>query len=86
MKLQTKKKWIAKLLVFAILVSACSIGNFDVTAKAADIQNFQITGTYQQTEARTMLAMINNFRTGKDACQWNENNTEQVPITGLEGL
>ena len=86
MKLQTKKKWIAKLLVFAILVSACSIGNFDVTAKAADIQNFQITGTYQQTEARTMLAMINNFRTGKDAWQWNENDTEKVPITGLEGL
>lgn len=86
MKLQTKKKGIAKLLICAILITVCNIGNCNITAKAADIQNFQITGTYQQTEARTMLTMINSFRTGEDAWQWNENDTEKVPITELKEL
>lgn len=85
MKQHTKKKWLARLLVFAMLISVLSVGSFD-TARAADIQNFQITGTYGQTEARSMLAMVNTFRTGNDAWQWNENDTEKVQVSGLSAL
>lgn len=82
MKLSTTKKWLAKLLILAMLVSVCSTANFNITASAADTQDFQITGTYGQTEARTMLAMINDFRTGKDAWQWDEADNEKVQVNG----
>lgn len=32
---------------------------------------------YGQTEARTMLKMINNFRTGNEAWVWNEENNKK---------
>lgn len=82
MKQSTTKKWLAKLLILAMLVSVCSTANFNITASAADTQDFQITGTYGQTEARTMLAMINDFRTGKDAWQWDEADNEKVQVNG----
>ena len=86
MKQPVKKKWLAGLLVFAMLISVFSFGSIPVTASAADSQNFQITGTYRQTQARTMLSMINAFRTGKDAWQWNEDDSEKVQVTGLLAL
>ncbi len=39
--------------------------------------------TYHQTEARKMLEMINEFRTGEDAWYWNEDNTEKIYATDL---
>lgn len=86
MKHQVKKKWLAGLLVLVMLVSVCGFSSPAVIAKAADIQNFQVTGTYRQSEARTMLSMINAFRTGNDAWQWNEDDSEKVQITGLLAL
>lgn len=86
MKQQIKRKWLAKFLAFAMIICTCSLGNGNITARAAEVQYFQVTGTYRQTEARTMLAMINSFRTGSDAWQWNENNTEKVQVTGLSEL
>ena len=37
---------------------------------AGEICQVQYDVTYGQTEARTMLAMINDFRTGGDAWYW----------------
>lgn len=86
MRQHVKRKWLAMFLVFTMMIGVCSLGNVNITAHAADIRYFQVTGTYRQTEARTMLAMINRFRTGSDAWQWNENNTEKVQVTGLSEL
>lgn len=86
MKQWVKKKWLAGLLALTMLISACGISGMEITAHAADAQSFQITGTYKQTEARTMLAMINAFRTGKDAWQWNEDDSEKVQVSGLLAL
>ena len=85
MRQQTAKRWLAKLLVFIMLISVCGTIS-PVRAKAADTLDIKVTGTYGQTEARTMLSMMNAFRTGSDAWQWNESDTEKVAITGLSAL
>ncbi len=38
---------------------------------------------YKQTEARKMLTLVNNFRTGNDTWVWNENNSEKIYYSGL---
>jgi uncharacterized protein YkwD len=50
-----------------------------------------LSGTYRKSEARSMLAMINEFRTGSDAWCWNSDNTtktvyNQAGGTQLEAL
>lgn len=45
---------------------------------AADTMTPEITVRYGQTEARSMLDMINDFRTGNEAWCWNNDNTEKV--------
>ena len=42
--------------------------------------------TYGQTEARSMLAMINEFRTGGDAWFWNSDDSAKVYLTNLQPL
>ena len=37
-------------------------------------------------EARSMLNMINEFRTGSDAWYWNKDNTTWTTVTGLKKL
>ena len=49
------------------------------TSFAADnIQTVYMDVTYGQTEARSMLNMINEFRTGNEAWVWNESNDKQI--------
>ncbi len=38
------------------------------------------------SDARSMLTLINNFRTGSDAWYWNETDTAKVPVSGLATL
>ncbi len=40
--------------------------------------------TYYQSDARTVLDMINEFRTGDDAWCWNEDDTEKIYYTDLK--
>lgn len=42
--------------------------------------------TYGQTEARTMLDMVNDFRTGEDAWAWDQTDSKKVYYTGLSTL
>lgn len=86
MKQQTKKKWLAKLLIFAMLISTCIVGDLNITANAADIETYQYSGSYGQTEARSMLAMINDFRTGSDTWYWNPDNTTKTQLPDLTPL
>ena len=53
---------------------------------AGETYQVQYDVTYGQTEARTMLEMVNEFRTGGDAWCWDKTNTEKVQVTGLKPL
>lgn len=49
-------------------------------------QSYTFTVNYGQTEARSMLSMVNSFRTGSDAWYWAENNTTKKYCKGLSKL
>ena len=49
-------------------------------------QSYTFTITYGQTEARSMLDMVNSFRTGSDAWYWNEDNATKTYCKGLPKL
>ena len=56
------------------------------TAAYAATTDLKIEVTYQQSTARQMLPMINEFRTGSDAWAWNSDNSEKIYYTGLSEL
>lgn len=72
-------------LLLTMLMCVCLIPA-DVLADSSATQTVGVDVTYGQTDARTMFAMINDFRTGKDAWAWNSDNTEKVSYTGLSKL
>lgn len=78
-----KRKWKSLVVFLAMMILSC-LGSIAVFA--ADTVTVGVTGTYGQSEARSMLAMINEFRTGKDAWAWNSANTEKVSYSGLGEL
>ena len=53
------------------------------SVKAEDVI---IEPVYDQTEVRSMLDSINEFRTGSDAWYWNSSDTEKVVLTDLQPL
>ena len=71
-------KVLAAAFLFALLIPVGMIN-----AKAQDII---IEPVYNQTEVRSMLESINEFRTGSDAWYWDSNDTEKVYVTGLSAL
>ena len=73
------RKWIALGMICVILCCAavsCAEGVFEAQATVA----------FGQSDARAMLALINDFRTGSDAWYWNEDNTEKIYQTNLQPL
>lgn len=48
--------------------------------------DYQIPVTYGQTEARSMLDMINDFRASNDAWYWNGDNETKTTCSGLQPL
>lgn len=78
------KKFVKCFLVVFILISfiipSC------LTASAADTTTITLEVKYGQTEARKMLDMINNFRTGSNAWEWNSSNTEKIYKKNLQKL
>lgn len=65
------------------LLTALFLGSLTASAEVSTVK---VKGRYGQTEARSMLAMINEFRTGSDAWYWNETNTEKIYERGLQPL
>ena len=59
-----------------------------LTTPAADgaLGSTTVTGKYHQTDARSMLSMINDFRTGSDAWVWNSDNTTKTTYSSLRTL
>ena len=75
------KKTFSVLLTVVIFVSCFSAG---LTAFANG--TIVLTGSYGQSEARSMLSMINDFRTGSDAWYLNEDNSTKTRCSNLEKL
>ncbi len=59
-------------VIFWVLMMFCSV-NKAVLAAENDVKTIQIDVKFGQTEARSMLEMINDFRTGEDAWALDEN-------------
>ena len=70
------RRWLAVMLA-AIMALGC------VTTVYAEPEEItvQLDVTYGQSEAREMLDMINEFRTGNDAWYWDEDNETQIKPT-----
>lgn len=73
-------------LVLAVLLAlGCS-----ATAFAADsgsgITTVRVNVTYGQTEARGMLELVNDFRTGDEAWYWKPGNEEKKVLTNLKEM
>lgn len=69
-----------------LLVLAFSVG-ISPGVFAEDYYTVRLDVQYGQTEARAMLDLINELRTGDNAWQWNEDNTQKVYLeTDLSAL
>lgn len=78
------KKKMVKTRILQILILSFTFLICEVPVKAAT-ETYKVKVTYQQSEARGMLDMVNDFRTGSDAWQWSESG-ERVEVTGLNPL
>lgn len=80
---KTKYRTTIALILILVLCMTCS----QVFAQSSGNSiSVNVKAVYGQTEARTMLKMINDFRTGPDAWAWNTNNTQKVSYSGLKPL
>lgn len=78
------KRFLSVLLSF---IMAISLSGMEMPVFAADgTVKVKMTGTYGQTEARKMLSMINEFRTGDDAWYWNSDDKTKTTCTDLKEL
>ena len=57
-----------------------------ITASAETFTDVNFEVTFCQEDARSMLAMINDFRQGSEAWAWSEDNSEKVYYNGLGKL
>ena len=79
----TKKiaKFILVVFIFiSLIIPSC------LTAAAAGTTEISLEVKYGQTEARSMLDMINSFRTGSEAWEWNSSNAEKIHKNNLSKL
>ncbi len=77
--MKTVKKTMMSLL--AVLITICLTA---IPASAEGISSYAVQVTHGQTEARSMLAMINEFRTDSEAWYWDSSNTNKVNATCQE--
>ena len=72
-------RWILLSMLAVLIFSARPV-------RAAGMTSVPVEFTYDQTEARKMLAMINDFRTGPNAYYLNEDNVTTTRVPGLAPL
>ena len=72
--------------IFVILLAVSLVFSSFAVCFAADIFSVEVPVTFQQTKARSMLAMINDFRASDDAWYWAENNTDKVICSNLSAF
>ena len=82
----TRKRGIAMVMAFALVFATFHVEALTATA-AGSTTEVIVTGTYDQTGARSMLNMINEFRTGSDAWYYtDETKTTKETLSNLQGL
>lgn len=81
MKAMLKRK---ALFIMMLILAFAMTGNMTFAADGK-IQ-VSITAQYGQTEARTMLSMINSFRTGNEAWAWDKTDSNKVQYKDLKNL
>ena len=72
-----------KALVFLMMLLVMAAG---VVCAAATPVSISVEVTVEQASARSMLEMINEFRTGSEAWYWNSDNTTKTECSGLGTL
>lgn len=72
------KRWIILILFLALLAAQ--------SALAEDYIDVRYTVSFRQKDARSMLAMINDFRTGDNAWYWNPDNETKTWQHALKPL
>ena len=81
------KKIISLLMTLLVLVAlTVTVGTQKAAAATGSVTDVGLSVTYGQTEARSMLKLINEFRTGDEAWYWNETDTKKVQVEGLQPL
>lgn len=75
-----------RLMAFVLVIAMALSMNMTVFAAGSDTVLVGVVGEFGQTEARTMLDMVNEFRTGNDAWYWNQDNTTKTTLTDLNEL
>ena len=65
------------LTLFLAICMICTLIPFSAFA-ADSVETVSYEVTYNQSAARKMLKLINDFRTGDDAWYWNQNNRSKV--------
>lgn len=73
----------ALLLILCMVLSVLAPCTW---AAESDGVTVELPVTYGQSEARTMLDMVNDFRTGDDAWVWNSDNSEKIQYSNLKEL
>lgn len=76
------KKLFAVLLVIISIVSLFSVS----VSAAGNVYTIDIDVCFNQTQARSMLSMINNLRKPQNAWYWNETNSEKLIFPNLKPL
>ena len=79
-----KTKKLLSLLLSAVMLFSILGGT--VTSYADTKTNVTVSVKYEQTMARSLLSMLNDFRTGKDAWYIAENNKDKVYCNNLNKL
>ncbi len=75
------KKLLSVVLACTLFISSLFVAT---TAFAKDeVISANINVTYCQTEARSMLNLVNKFRTGSDAWYWDESNKNKLTFNNL---
>ena len=70
----------------ALLLALCLVLSFGIQCAQAGELQVQIKAEYKYSTARSMLKLINNMRTGKDAWYISSNNRTRVKVSGLKSL
>ena len=72
----------AAMILTAVLALSCLTQG----AGAAGTVQVEMDAEFKYSEARSMLKLINNFRTGDDAWYLSSNNRTRVRVKGLKAL
>lgn len=80
------KRWKHTAVLLLVILFVATMIKSESLYAAEDTVAINVTGTYGQSEARQMLGLINDFRTGGTAWLWDENSptkTENIRVDEL---